>query len=307
MQGQPSHETVHWKHPDGSPYPASECPMLRPREDGEPVHGEDEWFVRRDGSMVPIAWWSAPIEIASGRGAVFSFTDVTERRAAERAERERDAAEIRAAAARAAQRRIVESALQTRRQITRDLHDGAQQQLVNLLIGLRLAREELASDPAQTAALLDAAADQARAAIDELRELVTGIHPSLLATHGLRSAVESLATRAPLPVTVSGEVEGRLEEAVEAAAYFFVAEALTNAAKHAEATRVDVALGVADGVLTVEVRDDGVGGARLDGGGTGLAGLRDRVDALEGTFAVTSPPGGGTTLRAKLPLSPAGI
>ena len=113
----PSHATVHHRHPDGSPYAEGDCPMLAPRQTGETVHGEDEWFVRRDGSMFPIAWWSAPIAMPNGNGAVLAFSDISERRAAEQAARERDAAEIRAAEARAAQRRIVENSAAVRREV----------------------------------------------------------------------------------------------------------------------------------------------------------------------------------------------
>src|SRR6202171_6731710 len=111
LLGKPANETVHYKRPDGTPYPVAECPMLRPRETGETMHSEDEWFVRRDGSMFPVAWWSALIDTPGGRGAVLAFTDITERLASEKAMRERDAGEIRAAESREAQGRILESAM----------------------------------------------------------------------------------------------------------------------------------------------------------------------------------------------------
>lgn len=308
LRGKPSHETVHYRRVDGSPYPREECPMLLPRETGTAMHGDEEWFVRRDGSMFPIDWWSAPIEIprgrgASGRGAVFSFTDASERRAAEGALHERDVAEIRAAESRAAQRRIVERTTAVRRQVARDLHDGAQQCLVNLLIDLRMAREDLTTDPASARALLDRAVEAAHATMDELRAFAAGIHPAILSTRGLRPAIDALAAKAALPVTVSGDAR-RLPEAIEANAYFFVAEALTNVAKHADATHVDVAVRTDDTQLSVEVRDDGVGGAVPGGaGGTGLASLTDRIDALDGRLVVDSPRGKGTTLRAVIPLT----
>jgi PAS domain S-box-containing protein len=301
LRGRPSHETVHYRHPDGTPFPADECPMLRPMATGETVHSEDDWFVRRDGSMFPIAWWSAPIDMPKGRGAVLAFTDTTARRAAEQAARERDAAEIRAAESRAAQRRILDGATAARRQLARDLHDGAQQHLVNLLLTVQLAREELAADPERAAAVLADAAEQARAAISELRELAAGIHPSILTSRGLSAAVGSLASRAALPVRVTGS-PGRLAEGIEASAYFVVAEALTNAVKHARATQVMIDLTVDGTTLRVTVADDGVGGAGTDRAGSGLTGLADRLDALGGTFTVDSPPGHGTTLRAAIPL-----
>ncbi len=300
----PSHATVHHRRPDGSPYAEGDCPMLAPRQSGETVHGEDEWFVRRDGSMFPIAWWSAPIAMPNGNGAVLAFSDISERRAAEQAARERDAAEIRAAEARAAQRRIVENSATVRREVARDLHDGAQQRLVTMLISLQIAREELEIDPAEARRLLDDAVGHAHAAIDELRELAAGLHPPVLAHRGLVVAVEELAARAVLPVAVTGSLSRRLPEAVEINAYFFVSEALTNTVKHANAARAAVAIEADDVVLSVEVRDDGIGGAGVDGAGSGLAGLADRVRALGGRMDVTSPPGRGTTVRAEIPVAP---
>jgi PAS domain S-box-containing protein len=301
----PSHDTVHYKRPDGSPYPPDDCPMLTPRQTGEAVHGEDEWFVRPDGSMFPIAWWSAPIAMANGNGAVLAFTDISERRAAEQAVRERDAAEIRAAGSRAAQRRIVETSAAVRRQVARDLHDGAQQRLITMLISLQMAREEIGVDPARAHQLIDDAVGQAHGAIHELRELVAGLHPPVLAYRGLVAAVEELAGRAVLPVTVAGSVPRRLPEAIETNAYFVVAEALTNTVKHAKAAHATVTVGLDDLCLSIEVRDDGIGGADVDGSGSGLAGLADRVGALGGRLDVESPPGRGTTLRAEIPLGPA--
>jgi PAS domain S-box-containing protein len=301
----PSHATVHYRRPDGSPYPQDECPMLTPRQTGETVHGEDEWFIRRDGSMFPIAWWSAPIAMPDGNGAVLAFTDISERRAAEQALRERDAAEIRAAESRAAGRRVVENAAAVRRQVAHDLHDGAQQRLVTILISLQIAREEIGVDPAEAHRLLDDAVGHAQAAIDELRELAAGLHPPVLAHRGLVVAVEELAARAVLPVAVTGSLPRRLPEAVEINAYFFVAEALTNTVKHARAAHAAVAIGIDDAVLSVEVRDDGIGGAAVDGSGSGLAGLADRVGALGGRMDVVSRPGRGTTVRAEIPVAPA--
>jgi PAS domain S-box-containing protein len=299
LQGKSSHGTVHYKYPDGRPYPAAKCPMLAPRTTGKSGHGEDEWFVRPDGSMFPVAWWSAPIDLGAGRGAVLTFMDLTTQRAAEQAQRERDAAEIRAAESRAAQRRIVESTAKVRERMARDIHDGAQQQLVALLMELHLLRAEL---PGELAAQAQAAIDHASAAIGGLRALAAGMHPAILTTRGLFAAVETLAASAPLPVVTHGSPDQRLAQPVEVNAYFFVAEALTNAAKHARASRVDIELRVCRTELIVDVADDGIGGATLDGLGTGLSGLQDRVSALDGRFSLDSPPGGGTRLHAVIPL-----
>ena len=298
-----SHDTVH-RLPDGSPYPRGNCPMQEPFRSGDAAHGADEWFERRDGSLFPVDWWVAPIALSIGQGAVLAFTDVSERRAAEQAVRERDAAAIREAESRAAQRRIVEAAAVVRRQVARDLHDGAQQSLVSVLISTQLAREEVARDPARAGELLDEAVAHARVAINDLREIASGLHPPILTHGGLVTAVEDLATRASLPVTVDGSLPRRLPEVVENNAYFFVAEALTNAAKHAAATSASVSIRLHDAELSVEVRDDGVGGARAGGEGSGLSGLMDRVGALGGRMVVRSPRGRGTTVRAEIPVRP---
>jgi signal transduction histidine kinase len=277
--------------------------MLRPRQTGETVHGEDEWFVRRDGSMFPIAWWSAPIDMPGGRGAVLAFTDITERLASEKAIRERDAAEIRAAESQAAQRRILESATAARHQLARDLHDGAQQRLVILLLGLQLARGQMVAS--EDRALLDDAREQASAALDELRELAAGIHPPILTAQGLPAAVKALAARSALPVTISAATPGRLPEAVETSAYFLTAEALTNAVKHARATCVTVSMNCDGQTLILEIQDDGIGGASLETGGSGLAGMADRATALGGRLTIISPDRGGTCVRAAIPVGTA--
>jgi PAS domain S-box-containing protein len=219
LRGKPSHQTVHYKRRDGTPYPAAECPMMRARQTVQTVHSEDEWFVRRDGSMFPIAWWSAPIDVPGGRGAVFAFTDISERLAAQRALRERAAAEIRAAESQAAQRRILESATVARRQLARDLHDGAQQRLVALVLELRLALEQIRC-PSEDLALLDAPIEQASAALDQLRELAAGVHSAILTKHGLPAAIRAIAQRSSVPISVSAATTDRLPECVEANAYF---------------------------------------------------------------------------------------
>ncbi|MET7994749.1 PAS domain S-box protein [Amycolatopsis sp. NPDC005232] len=302
LRGRPSHQTVHHHHPDGSEFPAAECPMLRPRVTGETLHRDEDWLFRRDGSKFPVAWRSAPLDLPDGRGAVLAFVDTTERRAAERALRERDSAEIRAARSRASGRRIFESTTAARRRLARDLHDGAQQQLVSLLLELRVARAELDTDPARARQLLDEAVEHTLTALTELRELASGVHPAILASRGLLPAVQVLAARAALPVVVTGAVEVEPTEGVAACSYFFVAEALTNAVKHSHASQATVTITAHARHLTVEVRDDGVGGAAPGASGSGLAGLADRVNALDGHFTLTSPPGGPTTLRAEFSL-----
>jgi signal transduction histidine kinase len=197
--------------------------------------------------------------------------------------------------------RILTAADDERRRIERDLHDGAQQRLVALNVLLGVVESKIDSDPSAAAPLVARARQEAQAAVKELRELARGIHPALLADRGLTAALEALAGRAPFPVTVSGVPARRLPAAVEATAYFITAEALTNVAKYANATRASVELSEERGKLRVTVTDDGTGGADA-ARGTGLRGLRDRVSALDGRFEVISPPGRGTVLIAELPL-----
>jgi signal transduction histidine kinase len=208
------------------------------------------------------------------------------------------------AALRASRARIVEAGDAERRRLTRDLHDGAQQRLVSLMLGLQVARGQWETDPAAARAAVDAALADARLAVEELRELAAGIHPAVLTQRGLDAALESLATQAAVPVEYQGTIEERFPTAVESAAYFVVAEALANVAKHAGATFAEVAVRRERAELVLEVRDDGAGGANA-AGGSGLAGLEDRLGALDGRLEVDSPPGGGTRLTARLPLAPA--
>src|SRR4051812_8038506 len=196
--------------------------------------------------------------------------------------------------------RIVQVGLEERRRLERDLHDGAQQRLVALRLQLRLARDQAAKDPSVTQRMLDGAMTELDEALSELRELARGIHPAVLADRGLERALSALAGRAPLPVEVKSAPEERLPAPVEAAAYFVVAEALTNVARYAHASRASVAVERRNGHAVVEVRDDGVGGADPTRG-TGLTGLQDRLAALDGRLEVESPSGGGTVVRADIP------
>ncbi|MGW8883204.1 sensor histidine kinase [Streptomyces sp. NPDC055749] len=194
--------------------------------------------------------------------------------------------------------RLVDAFEAERRRIERDLHDGAQQRLVALSMTLGLARLESPAEP--LGGLLAKAHDEARAALVEIRELIQGIHPQVLTDRGLQAAVEDLADRSAVPVDVEFELPGRLPEHVETAVYFAVCEALANVAKHSGASRAEVNGRVAEGMLVVEVRDDGAGGADT-AGGTGLQGVADRVSVLDGHLLLSSPPGGPTVFRLDVP------
>jgi GAF domain-containing protein len=202
----------------------------------------------------------------------------------------------------ASRARIVAAADQARRRIEQDLHDGAQQPLVTLKLMLRAARTAVPPELGELGAELDRAAAVATGALAELREIARGLHPAVLAKGGLRPALNALARRCPIRVDLEVRVNGRLPEPVEVSAYYVVAEALTNAAKHARASAVGVEAEVVGDLLRIAVRDDGVGGADL-AGGSGLAGLKDRVEALGGRIVLHSPRGAGTSLRAELPLT----
>jgi signal transduction histidine kinase len=203
---------------------------------------------------------------------------------------------------RASRARLVHAGDAERRRLERDLHDGAQARLVGLALLLGTARARAAGDP-QLVAMLDRAQAELQAGLGELRELARGIHPAVLTDRGLHPALHALAARSPVPVTLDTGGEERLPGPVESAAYFVVSEALTNVAKYARATHAEVTVRRDDGRVTVEVADDGVGGADA-ARGSGLRGLADRVSALDGSLAVESPPGGGTRLRAEIPAVP---
>ena len=204
----------------------------------------------------------------------------------------------------ASRARIVAAADRARRRIERDLHDGAQQRLVTLALQLRGARAAVPPELAEVGADLERIEAGVAGALDELREIARGIHPAILTDGGLRAALRALARRSPIPVRVEVGLEGRLPEQVEVSAYYVVAEALTNAVRHARASAVSVEADVAGDVLRIAICDDGAGGAGFTGG-TGLAGLKDRVEALGGRILLDSPPGAGTSLRVELPLTSA--
>jgi signal transduction histidine kinase len=193
----------------------------------------------------------------------------------------------------------VDAAAVELRRIERDLHDGAQARLVALAMEIGMAREQIERDPQAAAALLAGAHEDAKSALSELRDLARGIHPAILTDRGLDAAVSALAARCPVPCTVAIDLP-RLPAAIESAAYFTVAEALTNVAKHSGAARCEITGALAGGWLAVEVRDDGRGGVD-ESRGTGVHGLRGRIEALDGRLLLVSPEGAGTALRAELP------
>jgi signal transduction histidine kinase len=201
---------------------------------------------------------------------------------------------------RASRARIVEAGDAERRRLERDLHDGAQQRLVTLSLALGMARDQAAGADPALRSLLESAGKEAREALIELRELARGIHPAVLTEIGLPGALQALAERSTVAVTIASVPPGRFPAAVEATAYFVVSEALANVAKHALTDAAVVTLRVLPGLLTVTVSDDGAGGARPDGG-TGLRGLADRVASVGGVLRVDSPPGAGTRLEADIP------
>jgi PAS domain S-box-containing protein len=251
---------------------------------------ETRWMAR-DGEELVVAWTATPIRDERGVARVLvSGMDVSERT--------RQAEELRASRS-----RIVAATDAARRRLERNLHDGAQQRLAALSLSLRLAEARLPDDPEQAAELLKAARDELARALDELRELARGLHPNVLTDRGLGPALESLVVRSPFPVEV--DVPGdRLAPAIEAAAYYVAAEALANVAKyaHAEAAHVRIAEDAERDEIVVEVADDGIGGADPSRG-SGLKGLEDRVEALDGTLEMASPPGGGTRIRARIPMA----
>jgi PAS domain S-box-containing protein len=272
--------------------PEERSAMIERFEQAAPDFAPAEYentFTNIRGERRVIAWRSAPTKDESGRvtGIVAGGIDITERKQQEE--------EIRASRS-----RIVQTADETRRKLERNLHDGAQQRLVALSVALRLAETKLDSDTAAAAAILAGARDELSHALEELRELARGIHPAVLTDRGLSAAIDALVARTPLPVTVE-LADGDLPPAVEAALYYVVAEALTNVVKYADATSASVRLEVnGNGTVVAEVSDDGIGGADPTRG-SGLRGLVDRVEALDGRLTVESPETGGTLVRVELP------
>jgi PAS domain S-box-containing protein len=258
-------------------------------ETRSPLSTESTWLTR-DGERRLVAWTCSPLPPV-GPGNDFNLVsgvDITERAAQEE--------ELRRSRA-----RIVEAGDTERRRLERNLHDGAQQRLVSLSLSLRLAQARIGPDPDAARELLSDAGAELGLALEELRELARGIHPAVLTERGLGPALESLTNRAPFPVDLDCMPDERLPGPVEAAAFYVVSEALANVAKYADASSVRVTVERLNGRAIVEVADDGKGGADPTGG-SGLRGLVDRVEALDGNLAVESPAGGGTRVRAEIPL-----
>ena len=246
--------------------------------------------MRADGSEFP-----AELAVTrTGPAGEPTFTgyvrDITER---QRAQRELVASRA----------RLVAASDTARRRVTRDLHDGAQQRFVTTVLNLQLAEQKWESAPQRARELLGLALRDARRGIEDLRDIVAGIHPAILTQRGLAAAIDALAARLPIPVQLDVP-DRRLPAPIEASAYFFCCEALTNVVKHAHATSARVRVDVENDRCYVEVRDDGIGGARPRSEASGLNGLCDRIGALNGTVDVTSPAAGGTVLRASIPLPP---
>jgi PAS domain S-box-containing protein len=243
--------------------------------------------IRADGSEFPVELAITRIALPGPPAFTAYLRDISERK---RAEQELRASRV----------RIVESADAARRQFERDIHDGAQSRLVNLGLTLHRIKGRARDGDDSAVPMLDEAIDEIREIVGELRELARGIHPQVLSDGGLEPALNGLASRSPTPVHMRIEALPRLPERVEATVYFLVAEALTNVARYAQADSATVAVSRADGMLDVEVSDDGKGGAD-PGAGTGLRGLADRVAALDGELRVTSDAGEGTTVSARIP------
>jgi len=285
----PSLELAYW-------VPEYEAYVAR---DGEPLQlptdGRVATYVERHGTPVAAIIHDATLQDEPELvGAVASAAGIA-------LENERLQADLRARLSdlRASRARIVEAGDTARRKLERDLHDGAQQRLVSLSVVLRLIAGKVPAE-SQEAKLLAMARTELNASLEELRSIARGIHPAILSDHGLPVALESLAARAPVRVEIELDLPDRPPPQVEVAAYYLIAEGLTNVAKYAEAQSATVAVNRDNGALIVEITDDGKGGAD-PANGSGLRGLADRVEALDGRFKVWSPPAGGTRLRAEIP------
>ena len=290
--GDPSLELAYWVPASARYVDSGGSPVQLP----QPGDDRAATIVERDGK--PIAALTHDPALAENQELVQSVCAA----AALTLENARLQAELRARLAelQASRARLVEATETERRRIERDLHDGTQQRLVSIAMTLGLAESKLAADRPAVEPVLREARDALTVALAELRELTQGIRPAILVERGLAAALDDLSRRAALPVRLEIAVSGRLAEQIEGAAYFVASEALTNAAKHSHASEVRLSAFHKDGLLALEAADDGIGGAAA-GGGSGLRGLADLVEALGGRLTVSSPPGRGTELRAEIP------
>jgi PAS domain S-box-containing protein len=256
---------------------------------GEHSSEVDMVWVGRYGEQRSVAWTCTPMpDLMDGRRVLLiSGVDVSERNRQEK--------ELRKSRA-----RLVEAADSERRRLERNLHDGAQQRLVSLSLWLRIAQSKLRTEPDEAAEILATASDELGQALDDLRELARGLHPALLTDRGLVPALHALCARSPLDVQFHAMLEERLPDPVEAALFYVAAEGLTNVAKYAHAGETHVRVARAGESVVIEIEDDGIGGADPEGG-SGLRGLADRVEALDGRLRVASSPGRGTLVRAEIP------
>jgi signal transduction histidine kinase len=267
----------------------------RPVAVPEPHSGRSAAPIERDGRALGMLIYDASLDDDPELvGAVAATAAIALDDARLQAESEDRLAELRAS-----RERLVAAGDTERRRLERDLHDGAQQRLVSVALALRMIQRSIRTDPDLAEQLVASAGEELSQSLQELRELARGIHPAVL-NHGLKAALESLASRSPVPATVSCPDAQRLPEPVELAAYFVACEALANVAKYAQATSASVRVSRSNGVVVIEIADDGVGGAD-ESAGSGLQGLADRVAALDGTLRILSPPGAGTVVTAELP------
>jgi PAS domain S-box-containing protein len=290
------------EHPDDHEYVADA--VMESVATGRPFALEYR-LVRRDGSICWVLERGLAQEAGDGRwwldGAIF---DITARRAAEQAVREHEVMEAQLAEVRASRTRILDAADRARREIERNLHDGAQQRLVSVAMDMSVWLARHRDLPDDCTEPVRATLEELRAGLAELRDLARGLHPAVLSDHGLEHALRALVQRTgtAVPVTFDASLpEERLPMPVEAAAYFAISEALTNVVRYADASHAQVRISECDGQLDIAVVDDGVGGADANGGGSGLQGLRDRLAVLNGTLEIESRPGHGTQLRARIP------
>jgi signal transduction histidine kinase len=290
--GDPSLELAYWVPATAGYVDSGGHPVELP----EPESGRAATLVERDGETIAALIHDPALSENSALvQSVCAAAALTLENARLQAELRARLAELQASRA-----RLVEATESERRRIERDLHDGTQLRLVSIAMILGLADSKLAADRPAVEPVLHEAREALAVALQELRELTQGIRPAILVERGLGAALDDLARRAALPVRIEVAIEGRLPEQIESAAYFVASEALANAAKHSHASGIRLAASRLGAALVLEVADDGIGGA-VPGGGSGLRGLADRVEALGGRLTISSPPGRGTTLRAELP------